>query len=420
MTESKKTDHALLIMTRAIQLHPHWEPEPRAAETSLVELPKPELSQDPMSALMRIPPRTALARRSDDGLALASEFLTDCKNRGLAESSIRRYGYICRDFFQQFASLKPSEIKPRDIRAYLAWMSERGATEHTLCQALSALRSIFRFAEAFEVVLVSPARAVQQRPYRRNLPKPLSEEQINRLIEATRIPRDRALVEFFYSTGCRIAEVASARVEDVNWDSRTVRVIGKGDKQRYVVLNRRAADSLKAYVGGRSKGWLFQAQDSVRKVPDIEVVKRANGVREWVVRRTEPHERNGGRPTMVTRVLGAVDRVSPEEAHAKAVELTRRATISDQPMSRNQIRVVIYRAARAAGLGHVHPHQLRHSFATHLLDNGADIFTIKELLGHAELSTTAIYTHVSQTKMRETLERCHPHWKGTSENAHES
>lgn len=437
--KTKKTDHSLLADPNRPAEKPAPEPakpveataaEPEAGPQSKPEpepkrelaVRKPDALAKPLLIAARIPQHTmsALARRSDDGIALVSEFLVDCRNRGLSASSLTRYGYIGKEFFEQFPSLRPSEIKPRDIRAYLARMFERGATEHTLCQALSALRSIFRFAEAFEIVPVSPARAVQQRPYRRNLPKPLSEDEINRLIEATTNPRDRACTEFFYSAGCRIAEVAAARVENVNWDARMVLITGKGNKQRFVPLSRRAVDSLKAYVGSRSKGWLFQSFDCVKKVPDLKVVRRRGGVKEWVIRRQEPHERNGGRITIVTHVLGRIDQVSPEEAYRKAVELTRRHQASEKPMSISMIRQVIYRAARKAGLGHVTPHQLRHSFATHLHDHGADIFTIKELLGHADISTTSIYTHVSQASMRETLKQCHPHWKGTSENENQS
>lgn len=453
MDKPKKTDHLLLEMRLAIELHPHWKADPnRPAEKPVPEpvkpieataaepeaepqsKPEPEPKRElavrspdalakPLLIATRIPQRTmsALARRSNDGIALVSEFLADCRNRGLSASSLTRYGYIGKEFFEQFSSLRPSEIKPRDIRAYLAWLHDRGMTEHSINQALSALRSLFRFAEDFEIVPVSPARSVQPRPYKRNLPKPLGEDEINRLIEATTNPRDRALVEFLYATGCRRAEVVNVKVEDVNWDARTVLVTGKGNKQRFVPLNRRAVDSLKAYVGSRSKGWLFQARDCVRKVPDIEVIRGRSGAREWRVRIFGFVEKNGIRSqTTITHPLGRVDRVTPEEAYRKAVELTRRAQTSDKPMNKTSMYLLIRGIARRAGLGHVHTHQLRHTFATHLHDHGADIFTIKELLGHSDISTTSIYTHVSQTSMRKTLEQCHPHWKGTSENENQS
>jgi integrase/recombinase XerC len=85
--------------------------------------------------------------------------------------------------------------------------------------------------------------------------------------------------------------------------------------------------------------------------------------------------------------------------------------VKDQPMNARSIEKIVQKAGMAAGIGHVHPHMLRHSFATHLLDHGADILTIDRFLGHVNLSTTAIYAHVSQAKMHDTLEKCHPHWR---------
>jgi len=384
-----------------------------AQSTSLGAAPNtPETVQGDSTALAT---REAITTRSENSLALLSYFLTDCAHRGLADSTITRYSQLGKDFFEHCPGLRPGEIRPRDIRAYLSWLVDRGVSEHTLQQTLSALRSIFRFAEAFEIASVSPARSVQQRRYKRSIPRPLSEEEIERLISATTNLRDKAIIEFFYSTGCRTSEAVGARLEEVSWSERTVRVVGKGDKMRLVPLSRRAIDSLSKYLDMRDTGWLFQADAKSPRA--YRLSQNREGF--WEARWREVTQMPGGtsETRIVSRTLGKTVEMSEHQADDKirSILSERRAEVqpvaANKPLSKCCVRVVIDRAARAAGLGHVHPHQIRHSFATHLLDHGADIFTIKEFLGHADVSTTSIYTHVSQTKMRETLERCHPHWR---------
>jgi len=372
----------------------------------------PEPEQSDSTALA---PREVITPRPENALGLLSYFLTDCAHRGLADSTITRYSQLGREFFEHCPGLRPGEIRPRDIRAYLSWLVDRGVTEHTLQQTLSALRSIFRFAEAFEIVSISPARSVQQRRYKRSIPRPLSEEDIERLIGATTNLRDKAIVEFLYSTGCRISEAVGARIEEVSWSERTVRVIGKCDKMRLVPLSRRAIESLSKYLDMRDTGWLFQADAKSPRAWRLSQNREGFWEARWREVTQMPDGTSEAR--IVSRTLGKTVEMSEHQADEKirSILSERRAELqpvaANKPLSTCCVRVAIDRAARTAGLGHVHPHQIRHSFATHLLDHGADIFTIKEFLGHADLSTTSIYTHVSQTKMRETLERCHPHWR---------
>jgi site-specific recombinase XerD len=379
----------------------------------------PELVQSDSTALA---PREAITPRPENSLGLLSHFLTDCAHRGLADSTITRYSQLGKEFFEHCPGLRPGEIKPRDIRAYLSWLVDRGVSEHTLQQTLSALRSIFRFAEAFEVVSVSPARSVQQRRYKRSIPRPLSEEEIERLIGATTNLRDKAIVEFLYSTGCRVSEVVGARLEDVSWSERTVRVVGKGDKMRLVPLSRRAVESLSKYLDMRDTGWLFQADG--KGLSTWRLSQNRQGF--WEARWREVTQMPDGTSErrIIQRTLGRISEMSKSQASEKIRDvLSLRGIPSERPsqrqsvkpLSKSCVRLVIDRAARAAGLGHVHPHQIRHSFATHLLDHGADLIAIKTFLGHADISTTQIYTHVSQTKLRETLERCHPHWRENRE-----
>jgi site-specific recombinase XerD len=365
------------------------------------------------NSTLALRPRGDIARQQVNSLTLVADYLKDAEQRGLSKPTLVRYRKIFRDFFTVVGRIPLDELKPRDIRDYLAWMQSRGATDHTLAQLLSALRSLFRFGVLIEAVPFSPAQAVPTRRYKRGIPRPLSEEEMNRLIGAAESPRDKALLEFFYSTGCRIAEVSGARIENVNWSARTVTVVGKGDKERLVPLNTRAVELLKTYLGKRTAGWLFEGG-----LPNqCGAVCKTRGGRFWTgVWREDYAVSSDGklrsRPASVR--LGKTAGMSREEARKKLesliVDKLKPRPRRDQPLNRRNIRVIIARIALKAGLGHVKPHQLRHSFATHLLDHGADLLSISKLLGHVSVSTTQIYTHVSQAQIRRAIE-LHPHWR---------
>ncbi|MGA8222316.1 MAG: tyrosine-type recombinase/integrase [Candidatus Acidiferrales bacterium] len=362
--------------------------------------------------MLVLKPRRDLARRQTNSLALVADYLKDAEQRGLAKMTLVRYRQVFRDFFAVVGSIPLDELKPRDVRDFLAWMQDRGASDETLRATLCALRSIFRFAEVIDAVSVSPARAVQTRRVKRRLPQPLSEKEIDQLIVATQTPRDKALIEFLYSTGCRVAEVSGARIENVSWSDRTLRVVGKGNKERLVPLNGRAIGLLKAHLGNRTAGFLFEGGR-----PDQRGGVTKEFGKFWLGTWREDYAIGSDgilRSSLAKKRLGKVAEMSREEARRKLADL-----IADklkprprrgQPLTIRAIRKIVAQTALKAGLGHVHPHQLRHSFATHLLDHGADLMAIKELLGHVSVSTTQIYTHVSQAKIRESIE-LHPHWR---------
>jgi site-specific recombinase XerD len=366
---------------------------------------------------MAIIPRGAIQLRNESGLALVADYLKDAEQRGLARPTRALYARVYKEFFMHAGGLRLNEIRPRDVREYLAWQMNRGASNSKLRQTLSALRSLFRYAEAFEVVAVSPARSIQTRRHHRKLPDVLTEEQINKLIQSPKNIRDRALLETTYSSGCRVSEVAGMRVRDLSISERTIRVIGKGDKERIVPLGRMAIELLLEYLGERKSGWLFQ-REGQNDQRGFVFEKWQKGVWEGRWRSEYAIDAAGKlRFTTKSKILGKISEMSRQEAEEKlkmllAGELQRRPRpVKDQPMNARSIEKIVQKAGMAAGIGHVHPHMLRHSFATHLLDHGADILTIDRFLGHVNLSTTAIYAHVSQAKMHDTLEKCHPHWR---------
>lgn len=365
------------------------------------------------STTLALRPRRDLARRQVNSPTLIAEYLKDSEQRGLAKKTLIRYRKVFRDFFWNVGPIPLNELRPRDVRDFLVWMQGRGASDQTLAQILSALRSLFRFAVLIEAVPVSPAWAVQTHRYKRGLPKPLSEKEIDRLIAAARIPRDKALIEFLYSTGCRVAEVSGALIENVSWSERTLRVVGKGDKERLVPLNVRTAKLLKTHLGDRTAGFLFEGEKPDGRGAVIKTKRGECWIGEW----REDYAIGSDGKLQSRRVevtLGKIANMSREQARQKLATL-----IADKlkprprrgvPLAPRTIRTIIDRAAFKAGLGHVNPHQLRHSFATHLLDHGADLLSISKLLGHVSLSTTQIYTHVSQAQIRRAIE-CHPHWR---------
>ena len=237
----------------------------------------------------------------------------------------------------------------RVVRGYLADLHDRGLARTSIARRLATLRSFFRFLVRRGRARVNPAREVRTPSLPGRLPAHLPSDQSEALFrepagDAEADRRDRAVLEVLYAAGVRVAELAGLDVESVDLREGSVRVLGKGRKERIVPLGRKAVEALETYLGPRSGG------------------------RGALFRNTR-----GGRLTV-----------------------------------RSLHRIVRTRA-RAAGLaGRVTPHTLRHTFATHLLDAGADLRLIQELLGHARLATTQRYTHVSAERLAKVYDGAHP------------
>jgi integrase/recombinase XerC len=237
----------------------------------------------------------------------------------------------------------------RDVRGWLAALHARGLDPVSIARKLAAVRSLYRFLARRGAVRRNPGREVRAPRPARKLVTFLPPEEANAVVDARGLggdahDRDVAVLELLYATGLRVSELASLDLEALDRETRTVRVLGKGSKERMVPYGAPAARALDAYVGRRAT---------------------ARG------------------PVFVNRRGG---RLSARSIHA-----------------------IVRRAARAAGVTRrVSPHTLRHTFATHLLDRGADLRMIQELLGHSRLSTTQRYTHVSTAQLLKTYEAAHP------------
>ncbi|MFT4710112.1 MAG: integrase/recombinase XerC [Bacteroidia bacterium] len=287
-------------------------------------------------------------------------FLTTlAATRGASPHTLRAYGLDLEElclFLDQRGIESAEGIGPRTMRGFLIVLDDRNLARATIHRKLSAARSFFRQMMREGRIQVDPTTGLRQARMARSLPTCLSTEEIERLLEApdtktTSGRRDRALLELSYSAGTRAAETVGVNRMDLDFQSEVVRVRGKGKKERLAALGSHAMTAIRDYLG-----------DPGRPVPTVPADRDAVFLNE-----------RGGRLT--TRSLGRIVEKAVLEAG-----LLRRAT----------------------------PHTLRHSFATHLLDAGADLRSVQELLGHAHLVTTQIYTHVSVEHLRKIYEKAHP------------
>jgi integrase/recombinase XerD len=250
----------------------------------------------------------------------------------------------------------PANATNDQLTAYVAQLRADGLAATTIARRIAAVRSFYRHQVLLGARLDNPAAELELPRRRRTLPKTLSPGEAERLIEAAngttpRSLRDRALVELLYGAGLRVSEATGLERASVDLEERIVRCLGKGSKERVVPIGRQAVDALQRYLGR-------------------------------------------GRPYLDTR-------------HRPELFLNARGG----PLTRAGAFLILRKLAGTAGLEpeRVHPHLLRHSFATHLLEGGADLRSVQEMLGHADLATTELYTHVSDRRRKELYFRAHPH-----------
>jgi integrase/recombinase XerC len=271
--------------------------------------------------------------------------------KGASLHTLRAYGSDLEQF-QAFLTRenrgKITDVDARTLRAYLAWLHGQKLDRASIARKLAAIRSCFRFLVRRGVIARNPGRDVSGPQPQRKLASFLPIDETQALLDGPggKI-RDRAILELLYASGLRVAELAGLDVADLDRDGGTVRVLGKGSKERLVPFGEAAARTLEAYlaVRGAAPGPLF-----------INV--------------------RGGR-------------LSPRSIHTIARQSARRTGIARR----------------------VSPHTLRHAFATHLLDAGADLRLIQELLGHSRLSTTQRYTHVTSDRLMRVYDSAHPRAK---------
>lgn len=328
-----------------------------------------------------------------------------------SEHTVRAYSRVAREFADFLGSDNLLDTQHTQVRCYLARLATRGLCSESLRRELHALRCLFDFLGLAGLTPNSPARMIRTRKSQRKLPRVPSAEEVERLLAADHTPRDRAILEVFYGCGLRASELCNLHVEDVNFSARTVFVRwGKGGKQWIVPLGGKAAEAVEAYLSGRTTGPVFLADEIARQKGYVMLRshdshdRKRHWVGYWV-------DYVDGKRRHRTKYLGALSKLPTKEAAERRfrelVQVPQRP-IPMKPLAPRHVHRIVRKAGIRAGLPHLHPHVLRHAFATHLLNRGADLRYVQELLGHASIMTTQIYTHLSTTDLARTYDRCHP------------
>ncbi|HEY1778295.1 MAG TPA: tyrosine recombinase XerC [Solirubrobacteraceae bacterium] len=285
-----------------------------------------------------------------------AEFDDDLRVRAAAEKTRRAYAADVARFAQWCVrhELAPAAVDVRSLRRYAASLSQSGLAPSSLARHIASLRSFYRMLREHGIVDANPAELLTLPRRPRSLPHVLRPEELTILLDS--IPastaldlRDRAMLELAYASGLRAEELVTLKLESVEFDAEQVRVEGKGSKTRLVPVGEPALRALRAYL----------------------------------------------------------ERARPALAHDEESALL--LSKSGRPLSTSDVRRRLRMWSQRAGLGGgVHPHALRHSFATHLLNGGADLRSIQELLGHSSISTTQVYTQVESARLRRAYARSHP------------
>lgn len=281
------------------------------------------------------------------------DFLKSEKNA--SPHTVKNYQVDLREFALFLKQKAVSDVSYLDIRSFLADLKDKGFSKSTISRKLACIRSFFKFLARENVLPANPASGIATPKREKRLPSFLNSDEIMKLLDAPsqatwEEKRDKAILETLYSSGLRVSELVGLNHEDLDLHAGLVRVRGKGKKERIVPVGRYALEAIQNYLEKRS-----------------------------------PRERDDGvkRALYINR-LGS--RLSDRSIRRMILKYTRRIALNKE----------------------VSPHTLRHSFATHLLDRGADLRSVQELLGHENLSTTQIYTHVTTKRLKEAYDKSHP------------
>jgi len=292
------------------------------------------------------------------------------------ESDVSQYlAFVASETGKKMSELGPADLDMNSVRLHIAELNKADKARSSVARKLSALRTFVKYLRREEIIDHDPAAMAVAPKRDQTIPTHLSEPEVARLIETpdTGGPlgrRDRAILELFYASGLRLSELVAIDLEDLNLGDRMVRVMGKGGKERILPFNQSTVTALKAWMKDRAA---IVATRPPRRTPKSSRTSKAS----------RPQDLKTSDPLFInyrgTRLTGrSVDR------------LLRR-----------------YVAQCSTRMG-VSPHALRHSFATHLLQRGADLRAIQELLGHARLSTTQRYTHVNAAQLIDVYRKSHP------------
>ncbi|MCU0427857.1 MAG: tyrosine recombinase [Candidatus Kapabacteria bacterium] len=288
------------------------------------------------------------------------QFLLYCETeRAYSPLTVETYSFaldrFCGFLQEMFGEIPAIErLRTIDLRSFPGWLHDQGHQNNTIRKYLAAVKSLFKFAHRRGIISKNPASAVPAPKREKKLPNFLQQDEVTATLQqfdttSAEGLRNQAIAELLYSSGLRVSELTSLTLNAVDTYNHTVRVLGKGRKERIVPVGSKALSALQAWTEARQ---------------------------EWV---------------------------TPESASVLFL------SPKGLPMSSSQVYRVINRAMQTTTEARQKsPHVLRHSFATHLLDNGADIYAVSQMLGHASLSTTQVYTHVSIERLKDSYKQAHP------------
>jgi integrase/recombinase XerD len=275
--------------------------------------------------------------------------------KGLAQNTVRSYERDLRKYVNFVAGHGPGSVSQADVLAFLGRLSEQGMSTPSMARNLAAIRGFHKYLITDGLAREDPTVNIENPRGWKRLPKTLSEKEVESLLDQPDVAtplglRDKAMLEILYATGLRVSELVGLKLQDINLERGYLTVMGKGSKERAVPLGDAAAAALREYLD-RSRPFLLNGRDS------------------------------------------------------EALFISSKRRQITRQMFWERIKVL---AAKAGIARSISPHTLRHSFATHLLDNGADLRAVQAMLGHSDISTTQIYTHVSRERLRQIHEKYHP------------
>lgn len=274
---------------------------------------------------------------------------------GLSKNTLAAYGSDLRIFAKWLKSKTVLEVEESDITSFMESRYKQGIGTRSSARFLSSLRRFFGYLHREGTLLVDPTELIEAPHIATTLPESLSEKDVDLLLDAPETTdilgfRDKVMLELLYATGLRVSELIVLKFEQVNFRQGFVRVVGKGNKERLVPVGEQAMEWLEQYMSGMRLDILADRQSDF-----LFVTKRGSG------------------------------------------------------MTRQAFWHIVKRYAKKAGIPkHLSPHTLRHAFATHLLNHGADLRVVQLLLGHSDLSTTQIYTHIAQERLKHLHREFHP------------
>ena len=308
------------------------------------------------------------------------------------ESDLTQFiGFLARHVGRKRYDLQPSDFTHLNIRAFLGDLNARGNSRSSAARKLAAIRTFGRYLRREGLLDGDPSALVGTPKREQRLPAHLGEAEMTKLLEMPDAStplgrRDRAILELFYASGLRLSELVGLNVDDVNLSSRAVRVLGKGRKERIVPFNHATEAAVRAWL----KDWTLLRDTLAPAAKDVRA-RMGAGLRD--PRRAVSDAVRGAAPQRTTR-----RQPDPLFLNYKGARLSTRSV--DRLVRK-------YVAACSTRFG-ISPHALRHSFATHLLQRGADLRAIQELLGHSRLSTTQRYTHVNAAQLMDAYKKAHP------------